>query len=200
MIETPIETVAAQAAPRCLDTLTRAFREDPVARWIFPDPQLYAQWFPRLARAFVEPACGERSAQQVGDFGGTAVWLRPGSDPDEATLEAVARLGVEPGRRAGVFQLLEQMADRHPTEPHWYLPLLGVDPSRQGLGLGSALLAEATRTCDRLGSPAYLEATSAANAALYRRHGFDSLEPIRIDGAPPLTPMWREPRAIRQAA
>jgi hypothetical protein len=30
------------------------------------------------------------------------------------------------------------MSGYHPDEPHWYLPLLGVDPLRHGKGLGSA--------------------------------------------------------------
>ena len=39
--------------------------------------------------------------------------------------------------------MVEQMANYHPREPHWYLPLMGVDPTCQGKGLGSALMRHA---------------------------------------------------------
>jgi RimJ/RimL family protein N-acetyltransferase len=84
---------------------------------------------------------------------------------------------------------MEQMAEFHPQEPHWYLPLLGVDPMKQGRGYGSALLVHALERCDRDRLPAYLEASSPRNKALYERHGFvgDRRHPGRI--VPPMWPM-----------
>jgi GNAT superfamily N-acetyltransferase len=197
MVETSIQPVAQASLPRCLSTLTQAFEDDPIARWVFPDPAGYAAGFPAVVGAFARIACPRETALQIGGFAGTAVWLPPGAEPDEEALgQAVAR-GVDEARLPAVFGLLERMAERHPTEPLWYLPFIGVISAFQGRGYGSALLAETARTCDREGLPAYLEATSPANIALYRRHGFVPLEPIRIDGSPPLTPMRREPAASR---
>jgi ribosomal protein S18 acetylase RimI-like enzyme len=88
------------------------------------------------------------------------------------------------------------MAESHPQGPHWHLPLIGVDPSRQGLGYGSALLVEMTRTRDREGLPLYLEATSPANVAFYRRHGFRPLGRLQARDPPPLVRMEREPRLV----
>jgi len=82
----------------------------------------------------------------------------------------------------------------HPEEAHWYLPLIGVDPARQGHGYGSALLRHALARSDRDGVPAYLEATSPRNRALYERHGFAALGAIRVAGWPPVWPMLRRPR------
>ena len=48
--------------------------------------------------------------------------------------------------KADAAALLEQQARHHPAEPHWYLPLIGVDPSRQNQGHGSALLRHALAT------------------------------------------------------
>ncbi len=39
-----------------------------------------------------------------------------------------------------MFSMFEQMDALHPQEPHWHLPLIGVDPAHQGKGIGSALL------------------------------------------------------------
>jgi hypothetical protein len=49
--------------------------------------------------------------------------------------------------------------------------------------------------CDSEGVPAYLEATSARNRTLYRRHGFEDQKALNLpDGGPPMYPMWRQPR------
>jgi GNAT superfamily N-acetyltransferase len=66
-------------------------------------------------------------------------------------------------------------------------------PAAQGHGIGSALTAPVLERADRAGAPAYLEATSARNKALYERHGFRASAPISATGGPPLWPMWRDP-------
>jgi hypothetical protein len=48
---------------------------------------------------------------------------------------------------------------------------------------------------DREGVPAYHEATSPRNRALYERHGYvNQGEFVLPDGGPTLWRMWREPR------
>lgn len=92
-------------------------------------------------------------------------------------------------------QVLQQMDHYHPTQPHWYLPLLGVRRAFHGQGLGSALLKHTLAHCDRDGLPAYLEATSPRNVALYERHGFERIGEIRVPAFPTLNPMMRQPAA-----
>ena len=87
-----------------------------------------------------------------------------------------------------------QFEAHHPHGAHWYLPLIGVDPARQGHGYGSALLRHALARCDRDGVPAYLEATGPRNRALYERHGFAAVGTIRAGAWPPIWPMVRRPR------
>jgi GNAT superfamily N-acetyltransferase len=87
-----------------------------------------------------------------------------------------------------------QVDEFHPTESHWYLPLIGVDVTKQGLGYGSALLRHALERCDRDQLPAYLEASSPKNRQLYARHGFEELGVIQEGSSPPMWPMQRTPR------
>ena len=49
--------------------------------------------------------------------------------------------------KVDVFEFLGQMGEFHPTEPHWYLPLIGVDVTKQGHGYGSVLLRHALARC-----------------------------------------------------
>lgn len=90
--------------------------------------------------------------------------------------------------------MFEEMEHYHPIEPHWYLPLIGVDPDHQRRGYGAALMAPALAACDRDGLPAYLESSNPANVPFYDRLGFRALATIRVGASPPILPMRREPR------
>lgn len=89
--------------------------------------------------------------------------------------------------------LITLMEHRHLREPHFYIPYVGVAPPAQGQGLGSALLCATLQRCDREALPAYLEATSERNVALYLRLGFEHLGEFRLGSSPPLWPMRRPP-------
>ena len=98
------------------------------------------------------------------------------------------------GVRADLFAMFEQMGQYHPEGPHWYLPMIGVDPARQGRGYGSALLACSLALCDRDQVPAYLESTNPRNIPLYKRHGFEQVGTIQVGSSPPVVPMLRQAR------
>jgi hypothetical protein len=86
------------------------------------------------------------------------------------------------------------MASYQPAEPHWFLPLIGVDPICRGKGHGSALLAHMVARCDRDGQLAYLDSTNSRNVPLYERHGFERLGVIKVGSGPPVYPLLRRPR------
>ncbi len=91
------------------------------------------------------------------------------------------------------MEVLEQMEYHQPDEPHWHLPLIGVDPAKQGSGYGSQLLQHTLDEIDRRGEIAYLENTNPVNTPLYERYGFELMGIIQTDGTPPLFPMIRRP-------
>jgi GNAT superfamily N-acetyltransferase len=92
-----------------------------------------------------------------------------------------------------VTELIALLDAHHPHEPHEYLWFVGVVPAARGRGIGSALMAPVLQRADRAGVPAYLEATSPRNKALYERHGFRATAPITVGGTPPIWPMYRPP-------
>jgi ribosomal protein S18 acetylase RimI-like enzyme len=92
--------------------------------------------------------------------------------------------------------VLKQMGDHHPTGPHWYLPMIGVDPGCQGKGYGSALMQHALTRCDQENKLAYLETSNTRNIDLYKRYGFGLLSTIQIGSAPSVFPMLRQPRKM----
>ncbi len=177
------------------EIITLAFAADPVTRWTWPDPGTYLAAMPRLVRAFGGKAFAIGSADCVGEHGGAALWLPPDVEPDQEALGELMQTTLTPARLEKALVLFQQMAACHPHEPHWYLPLIGVDPASQGRGLGDVLMAHALARCDRDGVAAYLESTNPRNISLYRRHGFEPLGELRADNSSPtLVPMLRRAR------
>jgi ribosomal protein S18 acetylase RimI-like enzyme len=120
--------------------------------------------------------------------------LPPDVHPEEdALITLLQRTASEPMRQDG-FAVLEQMGCYHPREPHWYLPLIDVDPFQQGKGYDSALLQHALLPCDRDYTLAYLESSNPKNIPLYERHGFALLGIVQVGTSPPIFPMLRTPR------
>ncbi len=89
---------------------------------------------------------------------------------------------------------MEELHGYHPSEPYWYLPLIGVDPAHCGQGYGGALMSGALERCDRDGVTAYLESTNPRNITLYERHGFARVGQVQIGESPPFVPMVRPAR------
>jgi ribosomal protein S18 acetylase RimI-like enzyme len=174
-----------------IQTLVAAFANDPAVRWMYPRDTQYRTHFPKFVRLFAGGAFSRGTADTIAEGGGVALWLPPGVQPAEAPLLTHLQVSVAEPQQPAMLELLGQMGAFHPTEPHWYLPLIGVDPRLQGRGLGAALLAESLRRCDRDGLPAYLEATNPRNMSLYERHGFRPIGQIQAGDSPFLIPMLR---------
>lgn len=69
-------------------------------------------------------------------------------------------------------RLDHEMHKLHPRYEHWYLWFLGVEPDRQGQGLGSALLRSLSAKADSSKVPCYLETDKPSSVKLYERHGY----------------------------
>lgn len=189
-----IDEASAEAA---FAAIVLAFANDPATRWTWPQPDDYLRNMPLLARAFGGKSFALGTAFGIDRFAGAALWLTPEVSPDEEALagliERTAPASIQQDA-AGVF---EQMASFHPQEPHWYLPLIGVDPARQGQRLGDKLMAHALARCDAQQLPAYLESSNPRNLPFYQRHGFETMGKIQVGSSPTIVPMLRRPRAPR---
>lgn len=198
---TQVRQATSEELPALARVLTRAFADDPVTAWLWPDESSRVE---RLARFFADVfmerlAPGRDEIFTDDDLRGVASWTPPGQG-DIAPLEMLRLLPILAsvcGRRLPrALRTLAYMEAQFPEAPHWHLPFLGVSPEHQGHGLGSALMRPILERCDRERIPAYLEASTPRNRALYLRHGFVVLDEMRLPGGgPPLWRMWREPVA-----
>jgi ribosomal protein S18 acetylase RimI-like enzyme len=179
---------------RAIATLTVAFAADPFTRWVWPAAADFLEHFPMVLREFGVHAAANQSVYVTDDFGGASLWMPPAVQPNDAALVAIIERSVRGKRKEDFLEVFGQMGSYHPEDAHWYLPMIGVDPSRQNAGNGSALLKHALARCDGEGVPAYLESSNPMNITLYQRHGFEIMGEIRVADSPPMTPMLRTPR------
>lgn len=188
-----VTTATPDDEQRIVDTIVLAFASDPSWRWNYPTPHEYLQHFPEFVRIYGGKAFDHGTAYRVGDFGGAALWLPPGVHPDEDALIELFQNTLSEERQEASWFVLEQLESYQPDEPFWHLPLIGVEPTQQRHGYGTALMEHALSVCDREDTLAYLESSNPQNIPLYARHGFEILGMIHVDSMPPLIPMLREP-------
>jgi ribosomal protein S18 acetylase RimI-like enzyme len=182
--------------PALAGALSRAFDDDPVMEWLFPNSRKRPRWTNTFFEVRLRQLIRQDEVWAVGDSSGAALWAQPDrwklSAGETAVMLGRIMLGV--GRRTvRGLRGLTLIEEHHPHEPHWYLAVLGVDPVAQGSGLGSALLAPVLRACDEDGVGAYLESSKERNIAFYSRHGFKVTEEVRMPKGPPVWLMWRDP-------
>jgi GNAT superfamily N-acetyltransferase len=178
-------------------TLARAFHDDPVMEWFFPDPEERERRIERMFRLRVGSLLGQDETYTTDDHLGAAVWAQPGRwemPPLAGLLLTLRLLPLTRGRTSLLARGWKMIDAEHPPEPHYYLAILGTEPSAQGTGVGSALLAPVLDDCDRNEIPAYLESSKESNLAFYARHGFRVTGELDLPEGPHVWLMWRDPR------
>jgi GNAT superfamily N-acetyltransferase len=192
---TPIvKTATATDEAAVLDLLTLAFVADPFVRSLWSDPRHYLIHGPSYFRAFGGKAFAHGSAYFIDGYRGAAFWFPPDANVDRDKLLSLILVSVPRKIRDDVFAALKQAAGSHPSEPHWFLPIMGIDPIHRRKGYGSALMRQALDACDRDNHAAYLESTSTETIPFYVRHGFEVLTEIKVGSAPSIVPMLRKPQ------
>ncbi|GGO45803.1 MULTISPECIES: GNAT family N-acetyltransferase [Streptomyces] len=189
-------TATIDDAPLIGRTLTRAFDDDPMMRWFFPDDAAreaaLGRYFTTIfTRQYVTHGVCERTDAAA------AFWVAPeAQDKAVPDAETISELLNILGDRAGLFRDAVGAAAEHaPQEPHWSLALIGADPAAQGQGHGAALLRSGLAKADASGMPAYLESSKPSNLPFYEHFGFTLREELQLPGGGPvLWTMWREPQ------
>jgi len=137
------------------------------------------RFFDAAVRDAINPKRDLWVAEANGARLGAAIWLAPGLKSfDWSFLEELmftplffSISGIKGMARAR--ELGAKLTQYHPQQPHAHLAFLGVAPTAQGKGVGSAILKATLAPLDKQGMAAYLEASDQRNVALYLRHGFE---------------------------
>lgn len=186
-------------ATRVSETLGRAFDADPPLNWLIRKDERRQEairefWSVCFRRMSLPFGC----VDVVEDGSAAALWIPPekwnlGPLTQLSLLPAFMRALSAPRLIHGIG-CINRIQAYHPSAPHYYLLGMGVEPTRQGQGIGSQLLRRRLESCDAQRLPAYLEASTRSSRALYERMGFVTQQEIRMaPDAPPMWAMWREP-------
>jgi ribosomal protein S18 acetylase RimI-like enzyme len=178
-------------------SLARAFYDDVVSQFLFPDDSRRIRRLERYFRFQIRTIFLPRGeAWTTPDLDAASLWMPPKSWPPSmadgvSQLPVLAILGRRTFRALRLVQLLES---HHPRSPHFYLGTIGTDPAVQGHGYGSALLRIVLDRCDAEATPSYLESSKERNLAFYHRHGYEVVDEVLIPQTNvKLWLMWREP-------
>ncbi len=160
--------------PSIAAMMARAFADDPMIAVSIADDDRQE----RMRRFFTlidDDWADVGALYEAGDAAGAAVWVPPGhdhslADQNAALQEAFHALAPDGGIRHDA--LWGWIEDGMPAEPVWYLDQIGVDPDRQGEGIGSALIELGLENARRDRVPAFLETAIPANVSYYERSGF----------------------------
>jgi GNAT superfamily N-acetyltransferase len=175
--------------------LAAAFLDTPDGPWLVPNQAERRQIYQRYCTALVHYTLQYGRIDVTDTLDAAAVWFdHTHPPPSHARTEYERLRATACGAYTDRFRLLDDVFVSHyPRRPHHYLAWLGVHPSRQCQGLGSALLEHRHRQLDAAGLPAFLIATSSGARQLYGRHGYSPPKaPFFLpDGGPPMWPMRR---------
>lgn len=183
------------------DTLAAAFRDDPIYGWLIPSdakrPSSLRTFFAIQLRT-LGLARGDVWTSE--HLVGAAITTPPGMWrlPPTVMMRNGRRFAkVFGAQMPRALAYLVRMEHLHVDGPHHYVATVGVSPEAQGQGWGTKLLRPTLDLCDARKLPAYVEATSERNAALYERLGFALTGEMRMRDSPPLRLMLRRPADSR---
>jgi GNAT superfamily N-acetyltransferase len=178
------------------ETVTLAFRDDPVWSWGFSVAERGLDGMRAAWGLFLGSALDYGWVLRAEGGAAVALWIPPGKadlvPADEERLEPLMRetLGTDADRLIEAFERFEQA---RPSEPHYYLSLLGTHPDHAGQGWGMGLLAENLGRVEAEKAPAYLESSNPANVPRYERLGFSVFDEFVVEDGITVAQMWREP-------
>lgn len=170
----------ATQVDRAVATLARAFRDDPMMRYVIPDDAPRARLQPWVLGTLVRYCLPYGEVLTTPDLAGVACWLPPGSSMTNVWSMLRSGMMLAPLRIGPVafsrFMILSAYIDatreRVVSVPHWYLCAIGVEPSSQGRGIGGALLDPVLARADAGRLPCYLETQNECNVRFYEKRDF----------------------------
>ena len=172
--------------------LARAFVDDPLMVWFFPDDESRLHACAALFGLFAEHylAVGRVDVRRRDHLAGVAMWRLPDTAPAGApeslpTTSGLMTALIGSRRAAQLERAFSAVAEMRPPGPHAYLHFLAVDPDLQGRGIGGRVLEPGLTAAWENGLVACLETTNPDNIPFYESHGFVVRHELRLEADGP---------------
>lgn len=158
--------------------LAAAFDTFPWTRWALPADG-YAERLEEVQRLYLAHALNHGIVVVDEQVRAVAAFLPP--DAPAPTEHMQQRVGELHGPR--LTALIGLSLPQAPAGS-WSLETVGVDPSHQGTGLGTAVVAAGLAMIDQQGGAVALETSDARNVRLYQRLGFTTSATTTVPEGP----------------
>lgn len=157
---------------------SRAFLDDPIVRWPLPGTPDVQDRIREIFASIYVGIADDGVIWEAGDADRFAVWIPAGAvedmfESDAAVQRSLAPLTHDDGER---YRVLWDWIEARVPRDVWYLDAIGIEPSRQGQGVGGALIRHGLAAAEAAGVGAFLETGVAGNVPLYERFGFRVVE------------------------
>jgi ribosomal protein S18 acetylase RimI-like enzyme len=192
-----IVPAAVADVPALAEVLARSFHDDPMIMWPLLSGDDAGDRIRVMFLWLDMDMAAEGWTWRTEDGAGVMVLIPPDGgermvELDRVTGPRIGALCPDGGARYTAFW--EWILNGFPDEPHWFIEHLGVDPSRQGEGIGSSLLRFAMGKISADGLPVFLETGRERNVDYYTRFGFEVFhDEDAPDSGPHIWFMRREP-------
>jgi ribosomal protein S18 acetylase RimI-like enzyme len=183
--------------------LARAFVDDPMFEFTFPDPTTRLQALTAFFQPFVVDGNKRGNIVLAPANQGACIWYSADvpliDDAFEAALGEVIAIashygGTESAQR--FEHLATQVTAHEPTDPRYEVLWIALFPEARGRGLGGQLLQPVLTAADAQGTGSYVVSSNIRNHSFYMRHGFRKQSSIAISPHYSMTGMWRVPNSI----
>lgn len=188
----------AQAAA----SLSRAFQNDPMMRWLIPNDEDYQRMAIPLFETWVKYAVLYGKALRTENFEAIALRKKPGDIEfsfwrgfRSGMLKTPKILGKEAFDKLMWMDkvLVEEKKKNMADRSFWYCWTLGTDPQYQRQGFGSAVMQRTFDLATKDGLPCYLETVNPASKAVHEKKGYKLLSQVPLqDSGHTLYTMLRE--------
>lgn len=186
-----LSRLTEQELSRAIPMLGRAFHNDPLSVYIYPDEAERKRRLPLMFEIALRYSLRYGEVTTTPDITGAACWLPPENTSVRIKrLLSVGAMGISlkmgPAGMQRMSHAEDYMKDVHQrclAEEHWYLWVLGVEPTCQGQGIGGRLLRAGLQRADAAHLPCYLETMNPNNVPLYQKFGFTIASEGNIPGS-----------------
>lgn len=190
--------MAEISVARARTVLARAFFDDPLMVWFFPDPDVRPHACAAMFGLFAEHylADGRVDVATRSEPVAVAMWRWPGPEapPETGPEDGPEELPTVGGLMAGfmgaarareVGEVMGSLDALRPPQPYAYLHLLAVDPVACGQGLDGELLDRGLAAARDAGLVACLDTMNPANVPFYEAHGMSVRHEVQLGGDGP---------------